>query len=567
MKEHLTPEELLRIKQVLEQAGREKSLQETLKALGPAVVEGLRPVLDEIVRSSKFTKEDLLDAIAAIKFPKSEINLSLPKLDIPMPEITFPDIKIPKPEVIVNVPEIKIPTPKITVNAPDNKDLIKSLTKGFNEIKDAVSVQQVPFADQIAQGMKSIDFKHPMPVILTDHEGKPYIAGQFGGGGRSGGPMSLKDAAGNLATISQLTDSLGVLNVAIFDSTGAQVNSFGGSVQQVSGAVDSVVVNDVLVSLAVKQVSGFVDSVNVVTTVGLTNTELRATTLDVKQVSGSNDSVNVVSSVLPSGAATSANQQTDALTDTQLRASTLDVKQVSGSNDSVNVVSSVLPTGAATAANQQTDALTDTQLRASTLDVKQVSGSTDSINVITTVGLTDAQLRASTLDVKQVSGASDSVSVLNTVTVTGALDTVRASGVTRQANPTAVVADVVPIGLDDLGRQISRPVQVRDLISTAYVTLSNGTETTLLAAGGAGVMHDLIYIMGANTSGAAVQVDFRAVTAGNVMFSLMIPASGTAGVSLPVPIPQSEPNNNWTADMGDITNSNVLISALFSKEI
>lgn len=140
-------------------------------------------------------------------------------------------------------------------------------------------------------------------------------------------------------------------------------------------------------------------------------------------------------------------------------------------------------------------------------------------------------------------------------------------GVAMASNPTAVAdGDRVNFRADDLGRQITRPVQVRDLTTTAYVQLTNGTETTLKAAT-AGSFHDLIYIMGANNSDAAVSVDIRAVTAGNVVITLQIPASSTAGVSLAVPYPQSEGGNNWTADMGDITGTTVSLSALFSREV
>ena len=60
-------------------------------------------------------------------------------------------------------------------------------------------------------------------------------------------------------------------------------------------------------------------------------------------------------------------------------------------------------------------------------------------------------------------------------------------GVARQTNPAAVAdAAVVTASFDDLGRQVITPYQVRDLVSTAFVALANGTETTLLAAGGAG---------------------------------------------------------------------------------
>ncbi len=330
-----------------------------------------------------------------------------------------------------------------------------------------------------------------------------------------------------------------------------------------------------------------------------------ATDLDIRDLANATDSVSVyqVSGALWSVSVTSP--------------AALDVKQVSGSIDSVYVTGAAasvyaeimnpdgrvkveLPTGAS--------GLTDTELRAAHLDVQQVSGSTDSVYVTGAAastyaeimnpdgrvkvelptgssGLTDTELRASALDVKQVSGSIDSVSVTNTVTVTGSLtsavvvgptvaDTaddgsapIQMGGVARTANPTAVAAnDIVKATFDDVGRQLMRPMQVRDLIKTAYVSVANGTETTLLA-GVAGAYLDLVYVMGSNNSDAAVSVDLRAVTAGNIVATIVIPPYGTAGVAAPVPIPQSDTGNNWTVDLPDQTGTTVTLSALFSQEV
>lgn len=140
----------------------------------------------------------------------------------------------------------------------------------------------------------------------------------------------------------------------------------------------------------------------------------------------------------------------------------------------------------------------------------------------------------------------------------------------RTTNPTpATNGDPVRVKADDLGRQVNTPIQVRDLRATAYASVSTGAETTLLAGGGAGVFHDLIYVMGANQSDAAVIMDIRDVTAGNVVMSIEVPAKGTAGVALPVPIPQGNANNNWTIQNGgsDVSNTTVDVTALFSKEV
>lgn len=147
---------------------------------------------------------------------------------------------------------------------------------------------------------------------------------------------------------------------------------------------------------------------------------------------------------------------------------------------------------------------------------------------------------------------------------------VQSGGIARTANPTAVAGgDVVKSTHDDLGRQVMKVNQVRDLLATAYVSLTTGTETTLLSAT-AGFYYDLVYIMGANASDAVATVDIRPVTGGNIVMTLVVPPYGTAGVSLPTPLPQTGSDgtgNNWTADMNDITGTTVYVSALFSKEV
>jgi hypothetical protein len=144
---------------------------------------------------------------------------------------------------------------------------------------------------------------------------------------------------------------------------------------------------------------------------------------------------------------------------------------------------------------------------------------------------------------------------------------VKTGGIARTANPSAVAGgDRVASTYDDLGRQVMRPVQVRDLVQTAYATLTTGTETTLFA-GVSGVFFDLIYLMATNNSDAAVTTDIRSATGGGIVTSVRVPANGTAGVSLAVPLPQDVAADTWTADLPDITGTTVTIGALFSREV
>lgn len=211
--------------------------------------------------------------------------------------------------------------------------------------------------------------------------------------------------------------------------------------------------------------------------------------------------------------------------------------------------------------------LTDSELRAAHLDVQQLSGSEDSVvvnNTVTVLQLSGANfsvnsVNESTIDVKQVSGSIDSVFV------TGSADSMMAFQA-RQTNITALAdgSDSRPI-TDDLGRQISR-VQVRDLTQSAYATLTNGTETTLLT-GVASTFLDLMWLVASNNSDAAVTVDFRSGTAGTALLTLQVPANGTAGIGPNALIKQEVLAGTWTADMGDLTGTTVYISALFSKEV
>ena len=328
---------------------------------------------------------------------------------------------------------------------------------------------------------------------------------------------------------------------------------------------------------------------------GLTDTELRATSVPVEQVSGSAWSTYVTGAAasvyaeimnpdgrvkveLPAGGS--------GLTDTELRASHLDVQQLSGAIDSVFVTNTV------------TVSATDLDIRdlvnaSDSVSAYQVSGANYSVNVTNTsiaVTATDLDIRdlanaTDSIRAYQVSDGNYSVNVTNTVTVTGSLtsavvvgptvaDTaddgsapVQGGGIARTANPTAVAnGDVVKTSFDDVGRQLMRPVQVRDLVLTAYVQVTNGTETTLRAAV-AGAFLDCVMLTASNNSDAAVSVDVRAVTAGNIIHTMQIPAYGLGGWSPTIPWPQDATGNNWTVDLPDITGTTISFSALFSQEV
>jgi len=129
----------------------------------------------------------------------------VPKIDTPVipeikiPEIKIPEIKIPEikaPDVVMpEIPPIKVPKPKVTVKVPPAKITVKeasnkALTKEMKEVRKAISSQVATFTPDI---FSEVSFTKPVPVILVDVNGKPYIPGQYSGGGVTRGGETKKE--------------------------------------------------------------------------------------------------------------------------------------------------------------------------------------------------------------------------------------------------------------------------------------------------------------------------------------------------------------------------------------
>lgn len=176
--------EILRqTKEALDTAITEKKrAQDLIKNLGPAIIDALNPVLNEIVANSKLSKEELLFAISTIK-------ISVPKIDVPQAQVDvrIPEIKVPAPQVTVNVPEIKvpkIPKPEVTVNFDASKIKIPEI-----KIPDFKMPKEMTVNGNV--GIEGNDRDRPMFVIMVDEKGRyagmsPNISvSGFGGGAPS----------------------------------------------------------------------------------------------------------------------------------------------------------------------------------------------------------------------------------------------------------------------------------------------------------------------------------------------------------------------------------------------
>lgn len=491
--------------------------RQLMSTVGQDVAKMLQPVLMEIARTAKTNKESVRDSMheALGVLNSREMQIDTAPI-ISAIETVFMGIQIPEPKVTVNIPEIKLPQ----IPAPDLSDI-----RGFMGI---------------IANKGEVGYENPLPVQLFDGKGNPMKLfedlRQIISGGSGGGKADFFTIKGfSTSAFAELMNPDGRIKVEL--PTGSS---------------------------------------------GLTDTELRASSVPVAQASGAVWSTAVVE-IFGSAAASMLNGDnrlrvavdtgSSGLTDAELRASSVPVAQASGASWSTEAsIVSVSDIFSTTAASNvvNSDNRVKVELPATTVTVSGVTSSV-AAKLIDSSGVG--------YDGSNPLPVSGAVSVTGSITSTVAVGDTEADaadsgsaplkigGIARTANPTAVAnGDRVSATLDDLGRQLMRPVQVRDLTITAYAQLTTGTETTLLAAS-AGNYHDLIYVMAANNSDAAVSVDIRAVTAGGVVMTLQVPANGTVGIACPVPLPAQETGNNWTADMGDITGTTISLTALFSREI
>lgn len=139
--------------------------------------------------------------------------------------------------------------------------------------------------------------------------------------------------------------------------------------------------------------------------------------------------------------------------------------------------------------------------------------------------------------------------------------------IARTTNPTALADGIfTPLSADKVGRLLHVPYQLRDLVSTAYVSVSTGSETTLLA-GVASTFLDLINLTCSNQSSAAVQVDLRSETGAGIVETIYIPATTTIQTTYNVPKRQNTVAATWTVDLPDITGTTVTVSADFVQNL
>jgi hypothetical protein len=557
-----------------------------LQGVGQDLADALKPVLEELPKSAQITEQQIKNALTEA-------------IQVSMPEVSIPEI---------NIPEIKIDTKGL-------EKAVQNAIKGLKIDSPQVNIPESTFElpERFAVNIDQFDEKKPLPVRLYEANGKPFqIAFPAGASGGKADFLTIKGIQNS--AWGELINADGRLRTE--NNTASSSITGTVTVDQLSGANWSVSVNDIFRTTVATNLINSDDRLRVSVETGgsgLTDSELRATAVPVSQLSGANWSTEVTNTVTVDGSGVtqpvSGTVTVSGITNT-IAANVVDSGGVpyttsnplpiDDAGGSVTVDGTVTAELSATdnAVLDQIELNQDTQtailntIDADTGAIKTaveildnaISGSEMQVDVVSgtitaVTGITNS-VAASIVDSSgvQYSGSNplpidivqaldhtiDSISVRQ---VSGANYSTQSKLIARQTNPTAASdATEVFASADDLGRTLMRPIQVRDLIATAYTSLTSGTETTLLA-GAASTFHDLIYVMCANQSDVATFVDFRCGTAGTVIMTVQVPAEGTAGVSLPVPHKMPEVAQAWTVDLPDITGTTVDITAQFSKEI
>jgi hypothetical protein len=134
--------------------------------------------------------------------------------------------------------------------------------------------------------------------------------------------------------------------------------------------------------------------------------------------------------------------------------------------------------------------------------------------------------------------------------------------------PTAITSgNCSPLQVDTRGRLISvNSLRANKGVQKTSITVA--TETTVVTAGAAGVFQDVYAITVTNKSATSVFVDFKDATAGTTRMTLAAPANDTRGftVTADSAMVQAAAANNWTATVSSAVTS-IEITMLFVSNV
>ena len=565
-------------------------------------------------------------ALLELLQPIIEKTVNLAREKITLPEIKLPIIRIPE----INFPEF--PAPQVTVNVPDViVGDIKVPTPIVNYTPPAIRIPDIKMPDEMnIRGwvqLQGVTLDSPLPVQIRDKDGRPVNFDNLGSGVTGGwaggkGIGALSQVGGRLQVdiISQPVGSSGLTDTELRASS-VPVEQVSGSIWSVSvigasGSSAATIIDSTGVGysgsnpLPVYVAAGSI-ATTAVSTVDSTGAAYEGANPFPMYIAGGSLATSGVSIIDSTGAAFEGANPFP-VNQTQWNGNAVTV----GTGYQDNALRVVNATDAVTSvyANNPVDngdaatALRMVIAGNSAASVSATQVGTWNIATVTTVTGVTNSVSASVIDssgvafeganpfpINIVTNATSTVNVAVTdsggiqysgsnpfsVNVAGSADSTLTL-IARTANPTAAAAGAdVRRTADTLGRQVVTLYQVRDLIGTAYVSISTGTATTLKAAS-AGEKWDLVQITASSntTYGTSLvvqpYVDVRSETNGGILFSMpvgggMLGAGGSGPsptvINFSPPLPQIEAAGTWTVDMNDITGTTANISALFIRNV
>lgn len=106
---------------------------------------------------------------------------------------------------------------------------------------------------------------------------------------------------------------------------------------------------------------------------------------------------------------------------------------------------------------------------------------------------------------------------------------------------------------------------VEDVVQNTVTLTTSTAETTLLAAGAAGVYHDLSMLIVTNTSATPLVLSFRDATGGAVRFAVSLAANSSKELAFDPKWKQTTAANNWTVQSSASVTSVIVAAQAISR--
>lgn len=409
--------------------------------------------------SYKDELQDILKAIANIEV-KPTVNVKQPKIEVKGQEVDLSGLEAKLGEFTTKIEKsLKGLSFETNIETEDIVKGLESVKRAVNNIEFPVPNYVLPFKDSEGRATQ----------VQLDGSGNLPISASI-----SGADGAITDGVDDTikATVFDYTGS-NPLAVRLTDTSGNYVGA-GAGTQYADGAATATPTGTVAM--------GF-DGTNVQALNVDASGNLQAEVTNTVTIDGSavTQPVSAASLPLPTGAATAANQQTDALTDTELRATPVVVDL--GANNDVTVTSgSITVANASIPVTDNGGSLTVDGTVAATQSGSWSLAANQSVNVAQMNGVaTTMGNGVSGTGVQRVTIASDSTGV---IVARGAAATdaavsgnpVYTGARASAAEPSSVSADndAVPFWLDRKGRQV-----ITMQAATTAVTQVAGSATSV----------------------------------------------------------------------------------------